>query len=332
MHTRYPFISYLKALCIILVIICHCNFTDQERLNFTFPYIINTAVPFFMLITAFNYSNSYLKNNISNMQQMYNPTLIFNRLKRLAIPYFIIVLIQWFFIAPHTHYTHSFTTLFVNGGMGPGSYYFPVMVQLIVLFPIIYKLVKKYQIKGLLFVFIINLIFEFICSYTNMSNSTYRLLFFRYLMYIGLGVYAFEHKDNIKDSTLSKSLIVGITYLALSAYCAPEITYPFMHWKTTSMMVAFYVFPLFIWFYRELGVKEISNTLLSKTLVLTGNASWHIFLVQATYFTILEKILNESGRMLPVNITINVLICVSIGIALFLSEKFITNLIKRNSH
>lgn len=324
---KYQFITYIKAFCILMVIITHCQFTGAQRLHVLFPFLIGTAVPFFMIISAFNYSNSYFKNNIEDIKTMYNYKLILKRINRLFVPFIIIALLQWLFIVPMTNYSHHFSTFIINGGMGPGSYYFPVMFQIILLFPTIYLLVIKYKEKGVLYISLFNLLFELICALTHMSNSSYRLFSFRYLMILAIGVYAFQNKDKISTSVLKACFLFGIIYLSLSTYCDKNIFYPLINWKSTSMLTSFYIFPLFIWIYQYSKQKSfLNNTKINNLITNIGDASWHIFLVQATYYSLLHRpiLSGEIGQL--VNIFINIIICITGGLLYYyiitkLSEK-----------
>lgn len=330
--TRYSFITYIKALCIMAVIFTHYNFTSFQRMHVIFPFLIETAVPFFMVISGFNYTNSYLRRGITTLSQMYNIKELLKRIERLVVIFIPFVLFQWFYIAPIKHYKHSFLHLFINGGFGPGSYYFPVMLQLIVLFPLIYMLIKKQGTKGLVFIFIVNFIFELIMALTDISNSTYRILFFRYLMFVGFGVWGFINKDTIKDNILNLSLITGIVYLAISTYTNSSYVYPFVHWTITSMFVSFYVFALFMYAYKHFKDKQISNTFLHNALTAIGNASWHIFLVQSTFFALYKKplfILNHNIMTIILNISFDIAICIILGVIIYFIEKKIRLLFKR---
>ena len=63
-NNRLFLIDYIKAFAIIAVIITHFNFSSVWKYNVIFPFIINIAVPMFMMISGYNYANSFLKNNL----------------------------------------------------------------------------------------------------------------------------------------------------------------------------------------------------------------------------------------------------------------------------
>ena len=74
-----------------------------------------------------------------------------------------------------------------SGGYGPGSYYVPVMVQFVFLFPLIEKIVYRYRFAGVVFFGGCNLLYEILQRLYGMGESCYRLLIFRYLLLIAYG-------------------------------------------------------------------------------------------------------------------------------------------------
>ena len=324
--TKIYLITYIKAFSIIAVIFTHCIFTNSQRYHVIFPFVINMAVPFFMIITAFNYSNSYENNNINNLVQMYNIKYIIRRFNRLFIPFLIIAVIEYLFIMPKIGYDHKFMTFIINGAFGPGSYYFPVMVQLIILFPLIFMLIKKSKKNGVILIFTFNFLFEFLSAIFNIDVNLYRLLFFRYLMYIGLGVYGFLNKGKVKDSTLKYAFIIGVFYIILSTYCPQNIFYPFVYWKGTSMMCAFYVFAIFMWCYKYYKNFKFERKI-HNILETIGDASWHIFLIQMVFFVIINTPIFKMNINYKYNllfdIILKVLICTILGVIYYKIESYL---------
>ena len=53
---RIDFLDYLKAICVIMVIITHYDWGDKDSPFFTM--LINMAVPVFMIISGYNYVKS----------------------------------------------------------------------------------------------------------------------------------------------------------------------------------------------------------------------------------------------------------------------------------
>ena len=51
---RIDFLDYLKAICVIMVIITHYDWADKDSPFFTM--LINMAVPVFMIISGYNFA------------------------------------------------------------------------------------------------------------------------------------------------------------------------------------------------------------------------------------------------------------------------------------
>ena len=152
-------LDYLKAFAIIAVVITHCDFVGAQRSHVIFPYLIGMAVPVFMLITGFNYANSCVNKKIATLFEQYNLKLILKRLLRIVIPFAIVFFLEYFLISGMKY--QKLATVFINGGYGPGSYYFPVMLQVVLFLPLVYFVIKKFATKGLFFVFFLEFLYFF---------------------------------------------------------------------------------------------------------------------------------------------------------------------------
>lgn len=63
--SRKPVLDILKGLCIIMIIITHYGWSEKTRLCGLFPYTVDMAVPVFMIISGYVFSNSYIKKGIT---------------------------------------------------------------------------------------------------------------------------------------------------------------------------------------------------------------------------------------------------------------------------
>ena len=62
---RIDFLDYLKAICVIMVIITHYDWADKDSPFFTM--LINMAVPVFMIISGYNFAMSNRKKTGGNL-------------------------------------------------------------------------------------------------------------------------------------------------------------------------------------------------------------------------------------------------------------------------
>ena len=144
---RIKFLDVLKGICIIMVIVSHYAWSETERLIFLFPFWIDMAVPIFMLISGYVYAISIDKNRIYQMEDAYRFSFICKKVVRYTIPFGIAFLLEMimYTIAGSGYNLVSAVITFIDGGRGPGSYYYPIMIQLIFIFPLIYFSIRKTQ-------------------------------------------------------------------------------------------------------------------------------------------------------------------------------------------
>ena len=278
------------------------------------------AVPFFMLVTGYVYTKSFQKNGIETLDSAYNKKYLLKNFIRYTIPYFIAFAIDFcvqviLYIRNPTGIKRFLVheiALFLQGGNGPGSYYYPEMIQIMFLFPIIYALVKKYNWKGVLVVAFATFFFE-VLKFPYMENEgQYRLLLFRYFMLIAFGSYFAMNKMNRKHWILS---VVGFCFIILFKYTnySPKI---FKWWTGTSMFPVLFIVPIF----GFLVGKNIKFAPLEKI----GKASYNIFLTQMVYYCYLYGKIKEFLVNVYLNAVVSIAICVIIGIVFYEIENRIT--------
>lgn len=317
---RNHFIDVLKGICIIFVVFTHASWTPEQNLKLLFPFWIDMAVPFFMLVTGYVYTKSFQKNGIESLDSAYNKKYLLKNFIRYTIPYFIAFAIDFcvqviLYIRNPTGIKRFLVheiALFLQGGNGPGSYYYPEMIQIMFLFPIIYALVKKYNLKGVLVVAFATFFFE-VLKFPYMENEgQYRLLLFRYFMLIAFGSYFAMNKMNRKHWILS---VVGFCFIILFTYTnySPKI---FKWWTGTSMFPVLFIVPIF----GFLVGKNIKFAPLEKI----GKASYNIFLTQMVYYCYLYGKIKEFLVNVYLNAVVSIAICVIVGIVFYEIENRIT--------
>lgn len=222
----------------------------------------------------------------------------------------------------HTLSVKELMTAFYLGGIGPGSYYFPVMVQFIFLFPLLYFIFNSNKPRvALALCATLNLLYEISVRLYGISDNAYRLISFRYIFLIACGIYLalckekllIPNKKNISLCTVST--LIGIGYIVLTSYTGYREKL-FTLWTTTSMLTAFWIFPIFCLLFVLL-----KNAKESKAQII-GKASYHIFLTQMVYFaTVSPKI--EALITLPrfnrtVFAAISLIICLAVGTVFYI--------------
>ena len=139
-NNRNSTIDIIKAVSIILIIITHYSWTVEQRQNVVFPLVIDMAVPIFMFLSGYVGAMSFDKKGVDSLAKAYSLHQIVHKYIRYTIPYLIFLVVE-FLIPTITKPKGSKSEMLkwiINGAEGPGSYYYPILVQLIFLFPLIY--------------------------------------------------------------------------------------------------------------------------------------------------------------------------------------------------
>lgn len=322
--TRNHNIDMMKGACILFVIITHYNWNDSERGCLIFPLLIEMAVPVFIVLTGYVYTLSYQKCSISILSKEFFVRGIVCRLIRYIIPFTIVFLIEYFVFKMYGMVDTSIRGLissFLQGGIGPGSYYFPVMIQLVFIFPILLHLISSYGRNALLLSLVANVAYEIVGRFISMNESVYRIVALRYLFIFSFGIfvalYDIEKRHFIYLSALS---IVGggfavITHMGLYNPCI------FSCWTSTCMLSSWWILPFVISFLK-IRIPRFS------CLEVIGKASYNVYLVQMIFFNSVYLIYNRIESQL-LELIICVLICILLGIIFYYMENPITNQIIR---
>lgn len=105
-ENRKHILDFIKGLCIIFVIITHFSWSDKERLYPVFPYLIDMAVPIFMVISGYLWASSLMLKT-TTFTDAYKMDYIMPRLRRYLFPFTVAFIVE---IVPYY--------IFVNKGGG----------------------------------------------------------------------------------------------------------------------------------------------------------------------------------------------------------------------
>lgn len=316
---RIEFIDYLKAVCVLMVIITHYEWDDKTIPCFTM--LINMAVPVFMIISGYNFAMSNRRKTNGSLSEMYGWKMMKPKLIRFLNPFFFICLVEIVLLGIEGKHINP-ARIFLLGAYGPGSYYVPVMLQLLVIFPVIYLLVEYNAKLGIALSVAANLLFEIAVVMTDMDVYYYRLCIGRYLLLIAFGCYLYLHPEQrVRKYQMVIMFAIGFSYIIYVLQMENEVVL-FDYWTPTAMPIAFYIFPIVILLFRKFYHSQIPGRA-GELLTWIGKASYHIFLVQMVYyhFELGGKIM-EAAPLLAV--PYNILICVPAGLLFYeLDNRFI---------
>lgn len=325
MKKQNHFINYMKGIAILMVVLTHMSWSDRS--NPIFPYLIQMAVPIFMLISGMNYALSNQRKGFHSVRSLYTLPQIWHRIRPMAEPLFFLYIIEIVTIeitnpaklgsGKAERIWNIFYHYFLGGYTKYGSYYFPVMVEVILFYPLLYCLVAYLRGKGVILVAVLNLLYESMVTVTDMPGSLYRLLGFRYMLYLAfgtwMGLYGEEFMQNgirWKQAVLLLAIPVGANYVYLNWYTDYSF-FTFEYWLATSMMTAFYFFPIFFLgshYLKDLELKNPPARLLEKI----GQKTWFIMLSQMYWYQFIVGRIYD-GVPMGLQLLINEVVAVSAG-------------------
>ena len=332
MKERNNYIDLVKGVCMIMIIITHFEISYQERLDMWFPFTVSMAVPILMMISGFMSSRSIERANYSTIEEVYTAKYIVKKAIRLTSPFLMAYLIEQGILAYDYLYVRG-TELpdtplhyLLVGGRGPGSYYYPIMMQFIFVFPVIYWIVSKLNLKGLWLCFGINFFYEIFKYEYGMGPDYYRLSLLRYVFAIAVGVYAAKNKDQVHKIWYWVITLLGCYYIYRTSYLK-IIPDAFSMWYRTSMFTCLWVAPIM---YVTLRASEKIHIPKIEPLCLLGKASFNIFLCQMVYYgTFLDNKIYELFPDRLTSLLLNIVICTVGGCIFYYLEQPITKRIAK---
>jgi len=316
-------IDFIKAIAIISVILLHTIPSDKLLLILA-PFHIWHAVPVFIMIAGINSTLSINRRGEFNFYSEYSFNRITKYIQRLLLSYSII----WSFeiVVLIIQNNASFPKLissYIMGGFGPGSYFTPLFVQHLILFPLIIfiknSLQNKFKINDRLILFLFfsfSIFLEYFCIYLDVSSDLYRLLYVRYLFSAILGHYLV---CNILDK---KILVFGslfsFFYILVVSYFKVRFSVIYPAWGFQHAPAFFYTILIiyFLWlFYSRLQK-------MGPSFLPIGKASYHIFLCQMMWFwkpahvvlNLLKNTIDNKGCIAILYLGINLVVCLLTGL------------------
>ena len=289
---RLALFDTLKGVAILMVCITHFAWERQERIDLLFPFWISMAVPIFMIVTGYLTAASYERKQYG-LRQLYSAEALLPKLAQYLRPFtlmFLAELVLELLCKGSLPSLRETVRCYLEGGIGKyGTYYVPVLLQMLVLFPLIYAVIRKNR-HGVWLCFAVNLLYELNKDALGIDSHDSRLLAFRYIFLISMGCYLYFDRQQLHLGKYALLLAVGVGYIHLISYTAykPVI---FTRWNATSMMTAFYIAPII-----ALLLKDAPQLRLPPFTAL-GRASYHIFLAQILYYNYFRHALPVENRM-----------------------------------
>lgn len=266
-----------------------------------------------------------LEKKIEHFEDAYKSSFLVPKIFRYVVPFLITIFVEFVFSLLTNNFNFSFLLGVIRGGFGPGSYYFPVMIQFVFVYPIIYFFIKEKDKKGFFICIALNILYEFFQRTYFITEECYRLLIFRYISVIAFGSFLANKESffNLWEKILSLCIGVGFIFLISYTSYKPKII---AFWTGTSFLATLYILPICDFLINKCAEIRI------QPLEWLGKASFNIFLVQMVYFNYIGGLsLKIFGKMkncifsLVLQNGFNIFLCSVLGLMFYAMEKRITN-------
>lgn len=282
---RDGYIDFLKGVCIVWVVFTH-NLPQHLMDSLGFIVWGQMAVPLFLLLQCYHVFRKGFSTPDIKWSSFYNAK---KTLHRIILPFiYTTVCSGILLIISGKPVLNVIKSAVVQGGIGPGSYYFWIYVQFLVIVPPIFFLVKRWGGWKLHLVFIaVAQLLEILCMVSGIGEPLYRLLCFRYVFLIYLG---FLWSQTMISKKLEKwqviFAIVSLIALIFIHYVIDGSLNPIFHdtaWRDFHWICYYWAAFLLPWLLRYVYNK--CHRKLQKAIEYIGRYSYEIFLMQMFVFT-----------------------------------------------
>jgi len=302
--------DYLKFFGILSVILTHSDFTDDQREMFLFPYTIDMAVPIFMIITGYMSSLSIEKRQIESMRQYFTSGIVLKKIQAVLLPFVFAYVLEVFIYAVFLDVSinkYFLLELLKYDNMGPGSYYTPILIQVFLLFPIIYFFYINRPVITSIVVVATEVLFEVYKTSSDMQIETYRIICIRYIVCMLLGIILYNNRECLRGKKFYLIAIPSIAFIYVVSYTEYEPCV-FDRWINTAMPTNLWAFVLVLLAINYF--KQFPN-MLHKVVTKIGRGTYYIFLTQMVWFSFE---LDKNISSLTVAVFLNLFVCISGGL------------------
>ena len=324
MKSRNQLLDIIKGIMIIFIIITHFNFTyPNEYRKYGFFFWIDMAVPVFMIISGYLYAMSFLNKNVNSYSYAYSSEIVIPKLLRFTVPYVFVLVVEicCIFWKGNTSII-EIIKMVLRGGNGPGSYYFPIMIQLIFIFPIIYFIIKKYDLFGAVLCFIFTAFWELVQYSWEMDGFSYAIIILRYISIIGFGCYIAIGKIKLSKAILIIMFVVGVAWQIKLNYFDFKPVFMNYSWARVNYIPVLFVMAIMYIVIKKFYDSKIKILLFQEL----GKASFDIYLVQKVFYGYgCANLVYSSIESRKIQLLICILVCVVLGYTFYLIENKITN-------
>ena len=221
---KLPQITVMNAALCLFVVLIHLTFAPlSELIPKSVPHILIFAVnkvlgfcvPAFIFLSGFKLFKSYEERPL-NIRQFFD-----RRFKKIVIPYFFAVLIYIFYFGAKGWLEDGFFKMLILGTVSAHFYYIVVLVQLYLLFPLIFQFFERHSrtILGA------SLLITLFCV-IFLQDGYWDRFFGTYIFYFVLGMFwaKYDLYAGLKEK-LSKICVAYVLILIFHIFRLYELEY-----------------------------------------------------------------------------------------------------------
>ena len=268
------YVDLIKGFAALSVVLLHAF--PKEVLYMTFSEVhIWQAVPLFVFVSFFLI---YRKMEYCKIGEYYSLNSFIKLFKKILLPFILLQLILILVYALDGDFV-SIKNLIKYGGYGRGSYYIYVYIQIWLVAPLLYKLLKKQYLLtgvGLVLASIIGNYFICMGDYPTRVESC---LLFRYFLLAFLSYIWYTKKDNILYRILP---VVSVIYwIWLMDFDLSPWILSARGWRTQQFPALFYTLLAVFIIYK---MSLILPAKIKQPFLWCGRNSYFIYIMQMLFF------------------------------------------------
>ncbi len=278
----------ILSYAVLAITINHLQWTPVMKVpNIIFRSLLSPAMSIFIVISAYLFAEKYARMNGRNWFSKNNMRELLGKL----LPSVIVFLLLKFIVVVgggRTDMKDFLIDILGKGFVTGGGYPIIMLVQLIIIFPFLYRAAKFYPVFTLALVLILNILYEMIPYSIVIPNSVYIAFFPRLSFSMLLGVLLYLHLDLIRRSVVPILCIVIWFYFQFLT----EVGYHFQilaRWKhNSSIFTGLFTFGVIYFILRLEKIFREKIQVKKKIFVSDfGQAFLHIYFAQLIFILLL---------------------------------------------
>lgn len=308
-------INILRGFAILGVISIHVTavFTNSEvnslltKVAAIIDVYSHYAVPLFILLSGLVLGMNYVDNY--NLKEFY-----IKRFNKIFIPYTIFSL----FYLPlrfHIHNIESISLIkltiwFLSASTFYHLWFFLLIFQLYIFYPIIRKVITNKSTYFLALIFCIQTIYSYINGYlfeNKYLDFIANRLFFSYIFYFSLGIWIADNFDKVKNTLKKINWKAHVIFIGISIILSIIFSYNWLvrynNFYSRKLFLIFlenFISPImyiliFIYFFKFANLLVSSEGIVNLFINKLGKYSFGIYLIHAGFLVIIQNILELSG-------------------------------------